>query len=181
MVMVSPSIVPSSTVVSKFSLQRKISRSVTWMPSIGPAMLCVSPIGAHSAPTDNILRPGHIFNIDFGVKVDKYCSDLQRTYYVPRAGETAAPEPVVRGLRTIVESISLAAAALRPGALGHEIDAIARGHIVSAGYGEYPHALGHQPAEPGKLRVPRAGRDDVVERARHVGQVTRLAVAMHRR
>ena len=33
---------------------------------------------------------------------------------------------------------------LKPGVKGQEIDAIARDHIVSQGYEEYPHALGHQ-------------------------------------
>ena len=49
-----------------------------------------------------------------------------------------------RGFAVLLESIRLAFAALKPGARGLDIDAIARGHIVSQGYDEYPHALGHQ-------------------------------------
>ncbi len=101
-------------------------------------------IGAHSAPTGNVLRPGHIFNIDFGVRVEKYCSDLQRTWYILRPGEKKAPPDVQRGFDVLLESIQLAFAALKPGVRGIDIDAIARGHIVSRGYDEYPHALGHQ-------------------------------------
>jgi Xaa-Pro aminopeptidase len=33
---------------------------------------------------------------------------------------------------------------LKPGVRGLDIDRIARSHIVSRGYEEYPHALGHQ-------------------------------------
>jgi len=101
-------------------------------------------IGAHSAPTDNILRPGHVFNIDFGVVVDKYCSDLQRTWYILRPGEKEAPQEVKKGFAALIESIRLAFSALKPGVRGLDIDQIARGYIVSQGYEEYPHALGHQ-------------------------------------
>jgi Xaa-Pro aminopeptidase len=45
---------------------------------------------------------------------------------------------------TIVQSIQLAFEALRPGVNGFDIDKIARDYIVSQGYKEYPHALGHQ-------------------------------------
>ena len=38
----------------------------------------------------------------------------------------------------------MAADALKPGKTGCEIDTIARDYIVSQGYEEYPHALGHQ-------------------------------------
>ncbi len=101
-------------------------------------------IGAHSAPTGNVLRPGHIFNIDFGVKVDKYCSDLQRTWYMLRPGEKQAPPEVQRGFDVLLQSIELAFTALKPGVRGLDIDTIARRHIVANGYEEYPHALGHQ-------------------------------------
>lgn len=100
--------------------------------------------GAHAGPTDRVIEPGHIVNTDFGVRVNGYVSDLQRTWYFLRPGETTAPEPVQRGFQTIVDAIQKAAAALRPGRPGGEIDAIARGHITSQGYPEYPHALGHQ-------------------------------------
>jgi Xaa-Pro aminopeptidase len=100
--------------------------------------------GAHSGPTDKPLQPGHVFNIDFGVTVDKYKSDLQRTWYLLKPGETDAPPAVKKGLRTIVESIRRSFAAMKPGARGVDIDHIAREYIVSQGFGEYPHALGHQ-------------------------------------
>jgi Xaa-Pro aminopeptidase len=100
--------------------------------------------GAHSGPTDKILRPGHVFNIDFGVMVEKYCSDLQRTWYILNKQETEPPDPVKKGFLTIFNSIQKAFAALKPGVTGFEIDKIARDYIVSRGYDEYPHALGHQ-------------------------------------
>ncbi|MCD6498082.1 MAG: aminopeptidase P family protein [Deltaproteobacteria bacterium] len=100
--------------------------------------------GAHAGPTDTPIESGHIMNVDFGVKVDGYCSDLQRTWYFRRKGEDKAPKEVQRGFDTIRDAVHKAADALRPGKMGWEIDAIARSHIVEAGYEEYPHALGHQ-------------------------------------
>ena len=100
--------------------------------------------GAHYGPTKRKIAPGHVLNIDFGVKVHGYCSDLQRTWYIRRTGETRAPKEVQRGFSVIRDSIRLAADALRPGVVSWKIDAIARDHIVANGYPEYPHALGHQ-------------------------------------
>lgn len=100
--------------------------------------------GAHAAPTDRPIRPGHIVNIDFGVKKNGYCSDLQRTWYVLAPGEAAPPAAVQRGFDTILKSIRDAAAAIRPGKTGAEIDDVARGVVTTAGYAEYPHGTGHQ-------------------------------------
>lgn len=100
--------------------------------------------GAHSGPTEKALERGHVFNTDFGVNFEKYCSDLQRTWYILKEGETAPPAEVMHGFETIVESIRLSFEALKPGVTGFDIDKIARDYITSRGYKEYPHALGHQ-------------------------------------
>jgi Xaa-Pro aminopeptidase len=100
--------------------------------------------GAHSGPTDKVLEPGHVFNTDFGVVYEKYCSDLQRTWYILKEGETEPPEQVRKGFNTIVKSIQLAFEALKPGVKGFDIDKITRDYIVSQGYKAFEHALGHQ-------------------------------------
>ena len=100
--------------------------------------------GAHAGPTDRRIEKGHVLNIDFGTRSEKYCSDLQRTWYFLRDGERAAPPEVTRAFAAIVDAIALAAERIRPGMEGKDVDALARGHIVDQGYGEFPHALGHQ-------------------------------------
>lgn len=100
--------------------------------------------GAHAEPTKRKIQEGHILNIDFGVKKNGYCSDLQRTWYIRRKGEKSIPKEVLHGFNVIVEAIQQAAKALKPGMMGYEIDDIARKYITSQGYIEYPHALGHQ-------------------------------------
>jgi Xaa-Pro aminopeptidase len=100
--------------------------------------------GAHAGPTDRLVEPGHVMNVDFGVRKDGYCSDLQRTWYFLRSGEERAPDAVVRGFETIVEAIRRAAAVLVPGRKGGEVDRVARSFLTDRGYPEFPHALGHQ-------------------------------------
>ncbi len=99
---------------------------------------------AHYSPTGRTVERGHVLNMDFGVKVAGYCSDMQRTIYVLEPGETAAPEDVMKGFRTIVKAVEDSKKAMKPGVQGFEIDAVARSIIVEAGYAEFPHGLGHQ-------------------------------------
>jgi Xaa-Pro aminopeptidase len=116
-----------------------------WEPIQCPAVFTgPGSAGAHAGPTDTPTAPGHVMNVDFGVKFQGYCSDMQRTWYFLRPGETEAPAEVRRGFDTIRDAIQRAARAIRPGVQGHVIDAVARQHIVAAGYPEYDHALGHQ-------------------------------------
>jgi Xaa-Pro aminopeptidase len=100
--------------------------------------------GAHSDPTHKKVEKGHVINIDFGINYNGYCSDIQRTWYVLKDGETTAPPEVQKGFDVIVESIQRSADFIRPGVLGCEVDDVARNYIVENGYEEYPHGLGHQ-------------------------------------
>ena len=100
--------------------------------------------GAHAGPTDRKIQPGHVMNIDFGVRKDGYVSDLQRTWYFQPKGETEVPVAVQRGFDVIRDAIHNAAAALKPGMQGWQVDAVARNYITEHGYEEYPHGLGHQ-------------------------------------
>ncbi|MBZ5494879.1 MAG: Xaa-Pro peptidase family protein [Acidobacteriia bacterium] len=116
-----------------------------WEPGHCPAVFTgPDTAGAHYGPTDRRVEPGHILNMDFGVKYQGYCSDLQRTFYILDKGESGPPPEVLKGFGTIVDAIEQSRAAMKPGVLGIEIDAIARGRVTAAGYAEFPHALGHQ-------------------------------------
>lgn len=127
------------------AMERSGVQGPAWEPSHCPAVFTgPDSAGAHAGPTDRRIEPGHIVNVDFGVRLEGYCSDLQRTWYVLREGEDRAPEAVEHGFRTILEAIRAGAAAIRPGKTGAEIDDVVRGHVTARGYTEYPHGTGHQ-------------------------------------
>jgi Xaa-Pro aminopeptidase len=98
----------------------------------------------HSGPTDIKVERGHVIHFDFGVKYEDYCSDIQRTVYVLREGETEAPSEVQRGFITIRTAIEKSREAMKTGVTGNSIDVISREIVIDAGYPEYQHALGHQ-------------------------------------
>ena len=118
---------------------------LAWDPGSCPGVFSgPDTAAAHYKPTKRKIEHGHILNMDFGLKVNGYCSDLQRTFYIGKPGERSVPPEVQKGLDVIVRSIELARQAMKPGVQGIEIDAIARRTIVDAGYEEFPHGLGHQ-------------------------------------
>lgn len=123
--------------------RRGIGSSWDWhyCPSVtaGPN----SPVG-HVGPVDLAVEPGQLLAIDFGVRQDEYCSDMQRTYYMLREGEQDAPEPVQQAFRLVAGAIREAARALRPGVQGWEIDAVAREMFAREGADDWAFALGHQ-------------------------------------
>jgi Xaa-Pro aminopeptidase len=98
----------------------------------------------HTGPTDIEARPGHLVHTDFGVRKDEYCSDLQRMWYLLNEGESEPPAEVAAAWDAVWASMDAGAAVLRPGVAGHEVDAAARASLVSAGFDEPKHALGHQ-------------------------------------
>lgn len=100
--------------------------------------------GAHAGPTNKKIEKGHVINMDFGVKINGYCSDLQRTWYVLKDGETEAPAEVIKGFNVIKDAIIMSGEKMKAGVLAWEVDNVARTHITSNGYDEYPHGLGHQ-------------------------------------
>jgi Xaa-Pro aminopeptidase len=102
-----------------------------------------SPAG-HGAPGDLPIRRGQILHLDFGVRKDGYCSDIQRVAYFLGDGETQPPAAVQHGFDTITRAIQEVVRQMRPGLLGRDVDAIARSLVTQAGYPEYMYATGHQ-------------------------------------
>ena len=133
--------------VASFIRDRMKSHTVqpAWDPGSCPAIFTGPDTAeAHYGPTSRVVEPGHVVNMDFGVKHQGYCSDMQRTFYVLRAGESAAPPEVQKGFDTIVQSIEAARSMMKPGVEGRIVDGAARSVITGAGFPEFPHALGHQ-------------------------------------
>ena len=97
----------------------------------------------HAMPGDLRTRRGWLLHMDFGVKQDGFCSDLQRMWYFLDEAEEQPPDDVQRAWDACWAAIDAGAALLKPGAVGWEVDAAARQTLKEAGYPEYQHALGH--------------------------------------
>ena len=101
-----------------------------------------APMG-HSLPGDTALAPGHLIHVDMGLRRDGYASDLQRTWYWLRDGETEAPEPVRKAFGATRDALDAGMGVLRPGNAGHEVDAQSRAIVIKHGYPEPQFAFGH--------------------------------------
>ena len=93
----------------------------------------------HAVPGSRVLAEGDMLKIDMGAKVDGYCSDITRTYFIGQ------PDAKIIEVYTLVKDAQAAAvAAVRPGISGKDLDAIARDIIAAGGYGDaFGHGLGH--------------------------------------
>jgi Xaa-Pro aminopeptidase len=103
----------------------------------------VGPQRGHSEPTDRIIERGDAIRIDWGASYGGYCADIQRTAYVLKEGETAAPAWLERLWQATLAANRAAVAALKPGNTGNDVDKAGRGSLVAAGFPEYPHGTGH--------------------------------------
>lgn len=93
----------------------------------------------HAIPGDRVLEQGMFVTMDFGCKVDGYCSDMTRTVAIGQPDEE-----MERVYQTVLEAQKAGINAARAGVPGREIDAAARRVIEEAGYGEYfSHSMGH--------------------------------------
>ena len=110
----------------------------------GPAFDAIVAFGENGARPHAKLRgepipEGTLVVVDAGCTVDGYRSDCTRTFF------TGEPEGRLRELYDLCLTAQLdALAAVRPGALAKDVDAVSRTPIVEAGMGElYGHGLGH--------------------------------------
>ena len=93
----------------------------------------------HGVPTENILKDGDFVTFDFGGKYEGYCSDETRTLIV---GHVDGKHEEIYNV--VLEAQLAGLEAVKPGAMGKEVDAAGRKVIEDAGYGEYfGHGIGH--------------------------------------
>jgi Xaa-Pro aminopeptidase len=106
-----------------------------------PSIVAAGDHGAlpHAEPREVEIPAGTLVTIDWGARLDGYCSDCTRTFATGRLHEDLA------GIYALVEQAQAAAlGAIRPGPTGREADAVAREIIAAAGHGEhFGHGLGH--------------------------------------
>lgn len=103
------------------------------------------PHGAdpHHDYSDRVITDGDIVVVDIGGTLDSgYHSDCTRTYIVGPVG--AARPDQAEAYRVLHAAQQAGLDAAKPGITGGELDAVVRGVIDAAGYGEfYTHRTGH--------------------------------------
>jgi Xaa-Pro aminopeptidase len=109
-------------------------------PSFEP-IVAAGPHGAlpHAQPRDASIARGQLVVIDWGAQLDGYCSDCTRTVAAGEPGQTA------RAVYRLVLDAQLAGLdAVKAGASGRDVDAVARAVIDAGGHAEhFGHGLGH--------------------------------------
>ena len=92
----------------------------------------------HGVPGDVKIGAGFL-TIDFGVRLDGWCSDTTRTLCIGKPDDE-----MIRVYDTVLEAQETGINAIHAGVLGVDVDAAARAVIENAGYGEYfGHGFGH--------------------------------------
>lgn len=106
-----------------------------------PPIIAAGENGAlpHAEPGEREIGAGELVVFDMGAELDGYCSDGTRTF------ATGEPEEEAREVYDLVLAAQLASlTAIRVGASGKEVDAVAREMISEAGHGDhFGHGLGH--------------------------------------
>jgi len=122
-------------------LELRMRRLGAEAPSF-PAIVASGAHGAlpHAEPRGVQIVGDELVTIDWGARLDGYCSDCTRTY---ATGESISSEA-----REVYELVlgaqERALAAVRAGPTGRELDWVAREVIEQAGHGEhFGHGLGH--------------------------------------
>ncbi|RME41951.1 MAG: M24 family metallopeptidase, partial [Planctomycetota bacterium] len=93
----------------------------------------------HAEPGDRPIRRGSAVLIDWGARVDGYCSDLTRMVWIG-----SIPREIRKVYPVVLEAQRRAIGAIRPGARMCDVDAVARDFIAQAGFGDaFGHGLGH--------------------------------------
>lgn len=93
----------------------------------------------HGVPSEKKLEKGDFVTMDFGAKVDGYCSDLTRTVVVGEASDRHRDV-----YYAVLESQKAAINAIMPGMKAGEVDAVSRDLLASHDLAQYfGHGLGH--------------------------------------
>jgi Xaa-Pro aminopeptidase len=102
------------------------------------------PNGAepHHRPGGRRVALGDLVVVDFGARVEGYCSDMTRTVRAGAPGDVG--EELRRVAQVVLASQDAGLSAVRDGAAGSEVDRACREVVEAAGWGEYfVHGTGH--------------------------------------
>ncbi|HYC11651.1 MAG TPA: M24 family metallopeptidase [Nitrososphaerales archaeon] len=119
---------------------REMGLLPAWAEDHCPSVLIGSDPAGHKGYYGSTLKNGQFLKIDFGVKHEGYCSDIQRCYFV---GSKSVPSEIKALFGAARAASDAALSKLKPGVRGYAVDYAARRKVVSGGYPEFMHATGH--------------------------------------
>jgi len=120
----------------EFFMRRNGSDGMPFPPIVASGPNSAKP---HATVSDRVIATGDVLKMDFGARVQGYCSDMTRTVVIGRASERQ---------REVYEAVLAAneagLEAVRAGVGGAEVHEAARATLVERGMAElFTHGLGH--------------------------------------
>ncbi len=94
----------------------------------------------HYVPSfDKKIENNNVLMVDMGCEYNDYCSDITRTFFIGNV-----PEKFTEIYNIVLDAQVKAIESITPGRKCCDIDAVARDHIKTCGYGDFfGHSLGH--------------------------------------
>lgn len=139
-------------ILAQLSAANKTERHIAWemekgMKENGAEAMAFPPIVAsgpnaampHAVPSNRLVNDGGPLLLDWGCRVNGYCSDISRTVCIGPKDETFR-----KVFKTVSDAQRLAIDAVKPGVSTQTVDRVAREHIEAQGFGgRFGHGLGH--------------------------------------
>lgn len=103
---------------------------------------------------DHVVMPGDILSVDAGVGYLDYRTDIKRTAYVLRPGETEAPESIRNAFDKALEITDILTSHWQPGAIAHEVWEQTMEDVGELGYqAGQPKTGGNEEVDPRQAEV----------------------------
>jgi Xaa-Pro aminopeptidase len=125
-------------------IERKIRTTIERLGGQSEAFPTIVASGPNSSMPhyetgSRTLQKGDLVTIDLGVRLDGYCSDITRTFFIGSASREQR-----RIYEVVLEAQKRALEGIKPGVAATQADRLARSFIVQSGYGKFfGHGLGH--------------------------------------
>ena len=119
-----------------FFMRSKGASGVSFETIVASGLRSAMP---HGVASHKVIEKGELITLDFGCYYEGYVSDMTRTFAI------GSIQPKLKEIYDIVLEAQLKVLAeAKPGLTGIQLDAIARDHIASYGYGDaFGHSTGH--------------------------------------
>ncbi len=122
---------------------RNLSGTISFRPIVAFSENAAIP---HHLTSDKKLKTNDLILIDFGAKVDGYCSDMTRTFFhgKPTEEQKKVYDIVLQAQQKAIEYCKSQIENSKSEEIkANEVDKVTRDYIISQGFPSIPHSLGH--------------------------------------